>query len=90
MQAHGEKFLGEQLVEELAAGAASMVSCPDGDLRFGMMQGLKEGKSDDVIPMHVGEEEVEFTSRLPHERLSERPRAGSGINEEVGALIAHF
>ncbi len=83
----GEELAAEELLKEFAAGAVGTLRGPNGDVSFGTIDGLEEGKADDVIPVGVAEEKGDVGVAQVG---AEGTDAGAGVDDEKGVVIAHF
>lgn len=85
---HGKKFFRKQLIKELAAASTMGSGRPNGDFNIFFVDGLKEGEADDVVPVEMAEEDVDFL--FIFESVAEGADSCSCIDDEEGFSVAHF
>ena len=61
-------------------------ACPDVNIEVALVDGIKKGKTVDMVPVHVRQKNMQASLRLLHEPLSKATDTGSGIKNN--GLIA--
>src|SRR5579872_3941571 len=64
------------------------MGCPNGDFHIFFVDRLEKGESDDVVPVKVAEEQIDFL--FVFKSVAERTDAGSRIEYNEGVAISQF